>query len=189
MYILVDINLNVFQQARDEIDGNCLYIALSFPFVHSVAYLLFVRHLGGILAVANIRGGGEYGLTWHKGADLTGKVVNRYCAFTIVRTSHSVCLVAGTLGNKQNCFDDFQCAAEYLIQEKYTTAGRIAINGASNGGLLVGKNWVVCVCVRRYYSSHFYFLTAICVLDTQSIQIFISSYFYTVKISTILKTL
>uniref|UniRef100_H2SNL2 Prolyl endopeptidase n=2 Tax=Takifugu rubripes TaxID=31033 RepID=H2SNL2_TAKRU len=77
---------------------------------YNVAYLLFVRHLGGILAVANIRGGGEYGLTWHKG---------------------------GTLGNKQNCFDDFQCAAEYLIQENYTVASRIAVNGASNGGLLV----------------------------------------------------
>ncbi|XP_035537734.1 prolyl endopeptidase-like [Morone saxatilis] len=77
---------------------------------YNVAYLLYVRHLGGILAVANIRGGGEYGLTWHK---------------------------AGSLENKQNCFDDFQCAAEYLIQEKYTTASRIAINGGSNGGLLV----------------------------------------------------
>lgn len=78
---------------------------------YNVGFLLFVRHLGGILAVANIRGGGEYGLTWYK---------------------------AGTLGKKQNCFDDFQCAAEYLIQEKYTTASKIAINGASNGGLLVG---------------------------------------------------
>lgn len=77
---------------------------------YNTAYLLFIRHLGGILAVANIRGGGEYGQTWHKG---------------------------GTLGNKQNCFDDFLCASEYLIQEGYTTASRIAINGASNGGLLV----------------------------------------------------
>uniref|UniRef100_A0A3Q1FT18 Prolyl endopeptidase n=1 Tax=Acanthochromis polyacanthus TaxID=80966 RepID=A0A3Q1FT18_9TELE len=80
---------------------------------YNVAYLLFVRHLGGILAVANIRGGGEYGLTWHKG---------------------------GALGNKQNCFDDFQCAAKYLIKEKFTSADRIAINGASNGGLLVGDS-------------------------------------------------
>ncbi|XP_056598190.1 prolyl endopeptidase-like [Triplophysa dalaica] len=77
---------------------------------YNTAYMLFIRHLGGILAVANIRGGGEYGQTWHK---------------------------AGNLGNKQNCFDDFQCAAEYLIREQYSTANRIAINGASNGGLLV----------------------------------------------------
>ncbi|XP_066498602.1 prolyl endopeptidase-like [Hoplias malabaricus] len=77
---------------------------------YNTANLLFVRHLGGILAVANIRGGGEYGQTWHK---------------------------AGTLGNKQNCFDDFQCAAEFLIKEGYTTPKLIAINGASNGGLLV----------------------------------------------------
>lgn len=44
-------------------------IVPSWSPVTSVAYLLFVRHLGGILAVANIRGGGEYGLTWHKGKD------------------------------------------------------------------------------------------------------------------------
>ncbi|XP_063299615.1 prolyl endopeptidase [Pelobates fuscus] len=77
---------------------------------YDVSRLIFVRHLGGILAVANIRGGGEYGETWHKGA---------------------------ILGNKQNCFDDFQCAAEYLIKEKYSSPQKITINGGSNGGLLV----------------------------------------------------
>lgn len=46
------------------------HFLLSVLSVVSVAYLLFVRHLGGILAVANIRGGGEYGLTWHKGTDI-----------------------------------------------------------------------------------------------------------------------
>ncbi|CEG50038.1 prolyl endopeptidase [Plasmopara halstedii] len=76
----------------------------------SVSRLVFLQHFNGMLALPNLRGGGEYGEQWHQD---------------------------GMLHKKQNVFDDFHSAAEYLIKENYTNSEKIAIHGGSNGGLLV----------------------------------------------------
>lgn len=83
---------------------------ISRPPRFDVSRLILLEN-GGVFAVANIRGGGEFGQEWYK---------------------------AGTRLNKQNVFDDFIAAAEFLIAENYTSPRRLAIQGVSNGGLLVG---------------------------------------------------
>ncbi|KAM3172623.1 hypothetical protein ACTXT7_014153 [Hymenolepis weldensis] len=79
------------------------------PF-YCLTYSLYLQCFNGVAAIANIRGGGEYGEKWHSG---------------------------GKLLNKQNCYDDFIAAAEFLIKNNYTSPNKLVIEGASNGGLLV----------------------------------------------------
>ncbi len=82
----------------------------------SVSRIPFLEN-GGIYVVANLRGGGEYGEAWH---------------------------LAGTKMHKQNVFDDFIAAAQYLIKNKYTKSSKLAIDGGSNGGLLIGACMTQC---------------------------------------------
>lgn len=77
----------------------------------STSFLVLLKNLGVSIAVANLRGGGEYGRNWHQ---------------------------SGIKENKQNVFDDFQAVAEHLIKQHYTSNDKLTIRGGSNGGLLVG---------------------------------------------------
>ena len=99
--------------ALDRSNPTLLYAYGGFWFPQWLAYneavAAWVR-LGGVFALANIRGGGEFGQAWHDGGRLT---------------------------RKQNCFDDFIAAAEWLVDNRYTRPQQLGINGASNGGLLV----------------------------------------------------
>jgi prolyl oligopeptidase len=111
------VPLNVIRRKGTKLDGTnpmLLYgyggygISLSPHFIPGFRVWL---DLGGVVAIANLRGGGEYGEAWHQ---------------------------AGNLTRKQNVFDDFIACSEYLVKIKYTTPQRLCIEGGSNGGLLMG---------------------------------------------------
>ena len=111
------IPMNIMRRKKTKLDGNnptLLYgyggygINMSPNF--SAVRSLWLEH-GGVYVVANLRGGGEFGEEWHK---------------------------AGSLTNKQNVFDDFAACAQWLVDKHYTQPSKLAAEGASNGGLLMG---------------------------------------------------
>lgn len=111
------IPINIIKQKTVILDGNNPTIlngyggfGISETPYFSASLRVWIEH-GGIYAVANLRGGSEYGEEWHR---------------------------AGMLTNKQNVFDDFAAAMQYLIENRYTNPQKLAITGGSNGGLLMG---------------------------------------------------
>ena len=111
------IPINIVRRKNTKLDGKNPTLLTGyggFGIDSSPSYNVNIRvwlNQGGVFAEANMRGGGEYGDDWHR---------------------------AGMLTNKQNVFDDFAACAEHLIQAGYTNPSRLAIQGASNGGLLMG---------------------------------------------------
>ncbi len=111
------VPLNIIRRKGTNLDGNNPMLLYGYggyglsmsPNFEFTRRLWFDR--GGVYVVANIRGGGEFGEEWHK---------------------------AGNLTKKQNVFDDFAAAAEYLIRQKWTRPAKLALLGGSNGGLLMG---------------------------------------------------
>jgi prolyl oligopeptidase len=111
------VPLNIMRKKKTKLDGGnptLLYgyggYSISLTPGFSPARSLWLDH-GGVYVVANLRGGGEFGEEWHR---------------------------AGSLTNKQNVFDDFAACAQYLIDKNYTSSAKLAAEGASNGGLLMG---------------------------------------------------
>ncbi|HZU23931.1 MAG TPA: prolyl oligopeptidase family serine peptidase [Bryobacteraceae bacterium] len=109
MFVVYQRGLKLDGSAPALLTGYGGFLLSMTPYYTSIA-ATWVAH-GGVFALANLRGGGEFGDAWHQ---------------------------AGMGANKQNVFDDFIAATEYLIAKKYTSAKRMAIEGTSNGGLLVG---------------------------------------------------
>ena len=111
------VPINIIRRKGTKLDGTnpvVLYGYGGYGINMSPYFSLRLRALldrGVVYAIANLRGGGEYGEAWHH---------------------------AGMLTKKQNVFDDFAAAARHLIERRYTTSARLAIEGGSNGGLLMG---------------------------------------------------